>query len=133
MRRASKAITVFMFSVLVMTLFPAIACSLTGESTATPTPTLELKITPMEIEGKIIVQDSPLRSSPGKENTQLGVIKKGEKVQVVGISSDGNWYQIKTPASVPGVIKDLKVWISVLFVELPQPEAFPMPGMTPMP
>jgi uncharacterized protein YgiM (DUF1202 family) len=116
MRKDRVAIPLFLLVILSMILFPAIACTI-GEEDPTPTPTKEVKTTPYQydIEGKVIVDGSPVRDGPGSGYTKLGTLKKDVKVTITGVSSDKNWYRIKTPSGIDP--KGKECWISILFVQ----------------
>jgi hypothetical protein len=121
MRKDRKNIPLILLVILGIVLLPALACRI-GGSKPTPTPTKEVKTTPYqaEIEGKIIVDKAPVRNGPGVSFTNLGVLKKDAVVTITGISSDRDWYRIKTP---PGIDpKGKECWISVLFVEQKSPQ-----------
>ncbi|MDX2137969.1 MAG: SH3 domain-containing protein [Chloroflexota bacterium] len=129
-----------------LTLAPIV--SLTPRSTATPiptrTPTPTLTYTPSlspippspttsptpteppPIEGVIqSLQDVNVRSGPGASFDPITALVPGTGVEVLGVSSDGSWYNVVMEDGREG-------WVSATLVFV-RPSATPFPSITPTP
>lgn len=128
MRRKTSPLILLLLTLVLLFGLPALACS-TSDSSKEPTatPTAEVKTTPYspEKEGEVDLEDAPVRNGPGLHFEQIGTLKKGTKLVITGVSSNGDWYRLKTPAGIDP--KGKEVWISVLFVKVIQPTLPPMP------
>lgn len=130
MRKDHRFLPVLILTLLLFFLLPALACSTSSEpAAATATHTPEVKTTPYDPtqEGEVDLEDIPVRNGPGLQFEQIGTLKKGTKLVITGISSNRDWFRLKTPAGIDP--KGKEVWISVLFVKVIQPTLPPMPQM----
>ena len=127
MTKQRQAISILSLFLILAIVLPALACATT--STPTPTPTKEVKTTPYSEtkEAEVSLEDAPVRNGPGAGFTQIGTLKKKTKVIINGISSDGSFFRIQTPAGIDP--KGKECWISVIFVAVIQPTMPPMPQM----
>lgn len=112
------------------TLTPTPTLTYTATATATRTPTHTPSPTPSptpETFGVInATQAVNMRSGPGTSFTVVGVLRPGERVKILDVSSDQTWYRIEVPDIV-------EAWISATLLDLeptatPPAEAFGIPG-----
>lgn len=129
--RPSATIRLFMFFLMLFVL-PGLACSFSDEDDeATPTP--ELMSTAINKTVIVDFDDAPLRNGPSIDFDQIGTVSEDKQLEVIAISSDGNWYQITPPETLKTVNPDWQVWISVLYTAEIAPQGFPLMGTQPSP
>lgn len=128
MRKDRRILPVMLLTVLLVFLLPALACSTSSDpADPTVTPTPEVKTTPYDptMEAEVDLEDTPVRNGPGLQFEKIGTLKKGTKLVVTGVSSNLDWYRLRTPAGIDP--KGKEVWISSIFVKVIQPTLPPMP------
>ena len=132
MKNRFSSILPFGLLILGLFVFPGLACSFsTGEEDATPTP--EVMATPLNKWVVVDFDGAPLRNGPGVEFDQIGVVSEEKQLEVIAISSDGNWFQVTPPETLKNVNPDWQVWISVLYTAEIMPQGFPLIGTQPSP
>lgn len=88
---------------------PSLPPTATKSLTATPvTPTLLPTVIP--VEGTVQTQLN-VRTSADKNSPSLGMIKAGEKVQIIGKNETGDWWLILYPADPSGL-----GWVAAPFI-----------------
>ena len=126
--------TVLHFGFLFLALFalPALACSFNGDEEEV-IETQEVFAKPVSKQVIVDFDGAPVRNGPGVDYDQIGNISEGKQLDVIAVSSDGNWYQVTPPETVKNMNPDWEVWISVLFTAELAPPGFPLPGTPPSP
>ncbi len=104
---------------------PSPTASAASPSPTEPPPTLTPTPTPVPLVG-ILTAEVNVRSGPGTSYSSLGLLGRGESVQVTLQSDDGQWYRILYPSAPEGY-----GWVAVRYVSLPEPTALQtiMPGV----
>jgi uncharacterized protein YraI/heat shock protein HslJ len=69
-----------------------------------------------------------VRAGPGTQFRVIGVAMKGDTGEVLGISPDGQWYNVPIP---PGVSSYETGWVSRDYVNLSNPTGGPLPTINP--
>jgi uncharacterized protein YgiM (DUF1202 family) len=121
--------TVLRFGFLFLTLFalPTLACSFNvEEDEVIETPEVFAK--PVSRSVIVDFDGAPVRNGPGVDYDQIGNISEGKQLEVIAVSSDGNWYQVTPPETIKNMNPDWEVWISVLYTAELVPPGFPMAG-----
>ncbi len=70
----------------------------TATATATNTPTLTRTATPT-IPFVEALRDVVLRAGPGSQYMRIGVLNAGDRLDILGVSEDGGWYQVFMPTN----------------------------------
>ena len=125
-KRLSIPVHLFLF-ILGLFILPGLACSFgVEEDEATPTP--ELQTTAIN---KLVVVDfngAPLCNGPGVDYDQIGIVSEDKQLEVIAVSSDGNWYQVTPPETLKNVSPGWQAWISVLYTAEIMPPGIPAMG-----
>jgi hypothetical protein len=100
------------FLFLMMVMIVPIGCSNANNRNASTLEPSSIPITPVNEAGTIKVEMARLRALPDVTSPQIGTLHRGDKVMVIGIASDGNWYLVKAT----GLQQD--AWVAVAFVGL---------------
>ena len=132
MKNHKKMLAWFALFLFVLFALPGLACSFgdeEDEATATP----EVSLTAITKTVIVDFDGAPLRNGPGVDFDQIGVVSEEKQLEVLAISSDGNWYQVKPPESLQTVNPNWQVWISVLYTAEIAPPGFPLMGTQPSP
>jgi serine/threonine-protein kinase len=66
----------------------------TASPTATDTVTATATNTPSTAEVSVLAQRSVVRSGPGEQYPEIGVLERGTQTQVVAVTTEGDWYRV---------------------------------------
>ncbi len=113
---ASTATSVAAVSTITATSISVAAASTvtaTSQAKASTTPNPTATAQPAPVQAEIISAGLNVREGPGVSYATVGTVAKGDKLEITGVSANGNWLQIVTTEGQTGWISGQAAYVRV--------------------